>query len=69
MTNETALMPVETAELRIRVARDTRVIRDAALAMLYGVETRTLVQAALRRAVQDHHPGDSGADRTTSEGA
>lgn len=41
-------MPVETAELRIRVARDTRVILDADLAMLYGVETRTLVQAVRR---------------------
>lgn len=48
MTNEAALMPVETAELRIRVARDTRVILDADLAMLYGVETRTLVQAVRR---------------------
>jgi hypothetical protein len=65
MTNETALMPVETAELRIRVARDTRVILDADLAMLYGVETRTLVQAVRRN--PDRFPPDFMFELTSDE--
>ncbi|MBN2840125.1 MAG: ORF6N domain-containing protein [Coriobacteriia bacterium] len=67
MTNETALMPVETAELRIRVARDTRVILDADLAMLYGVETRALVQAVRRN--PDRFPPDFMFELTSGEWA
>lgn len=67
MTNETALMPVETAELRIRVARDTRVIFDADLAVLYGVETRALVQAVRRN--PDRFPPDFMFELTSDEWA
>jgi len=65
MTDETALIPVEAAELRIRVARDTRVILDADLAALYGVETRTLVQAVRRN--PDRFPPDFMFELTPEE--
>ncbi|MDP2402022.1 MAG: ORF6N domain-containing protein [Coriobacteriia bacterium] len=67
MTDETALVPVEAAELRIRVARDTRVILDADLAALYDVETRTLVQAVRRN--PDRFPADFMFELTPDEWA
>ncbi|MDO8881227.1 MAG: ORF6N domain-containing protein [Coriobacteriia bacterium] len=67
MTDGTALMPVEAAELRIRVVRDTRVILDADLAVLYGVETRMLVQAVRRN--PDRFPSDFMFELTLDEWA
>lgn len=67
MTDETALIPVEAAELRVRVARDTRVILDADLAALYGVETCALVQAARRN--PDRFPPDFMFELTPDEWA
>jgi len=43
-----SLGPVETIEKTIHFVRDERVILDADLARLYGVETRALVQAVKR---------------------
>ncbi|MDO8848939.1 MAG: ORF6N domain-containing protein [Coriobacteriia bacterium] len=65
MADETAMLPVEAAELRIRVARGARIVLDADLAGLYGVETRTLVQAVRRN--PDRFPPDFMFELTTDE--
>ncbi|MEK7269706.1 MAG: ORF6N domain-containing protein [Planctomycetota bacterium] len=43
-----ALVPVASAEKRILLIRGQRVLLDSDLAVLYGVETRVLVQAVKR---------------------
>ena len=48
MSDETAIAPVETTALRIRMVRNTRVILDEDLAELYGIETRVLSQSVRR---------------------
>lgn len=45
---QSSLIPVETIEKAIHFIRGERVILDADLARLYGVETRALVQAVKR---------------------
>jgi phage regulator Rha-like protein len=49
-------VPVQLIEGAIRLIRGTRVILDADLAALYGVETRVLVQAVKRQ--RDRFPAD-----------
>jgi hypothetical protein len=51
-----ALVTVEAVQQRIAFFRDQRVILDADLAAMYGVETRTLVQAVKRNL--DRFPDD-----------
>ena len=51
-----ALLPVERIERAILVLRGHKVMLDAELAHLYGVETRVLVQAVKRNL--DHFPAD-----------
>jgi hypothetical protein len=48
MEDQASLVPVEHLERAIRLIRGEKVILDADLATLYGVETRTLVQAVKR---------------------
>jgi hypothetical protein len=48
MTNGRSLIPAERIEQRILLLRRQKVMLDADLAELYGVETRTLVQAVSR---------------------
>ena len=48
MTNKQSLIPVERIERAILLIRRQKVILDADLAVLYGVETRLLVQAVKR---------------------
>ncbi len=48
MNDSTALVPAERIELSILLIRGHKVIIDADLALLYGVETRALVQAVKR---------------------
>ena len=48
MTNKQSLIPVERIERAILLIRRQKVILDADLAVLYGVETRVLVQAVKR---------------------
>jgi len=48
MEEEDPLVPVEHIERAIRLIRGEKVILDADLAALYGVETRVLVQAVKR---------------------
>jgi len=43
-----SLIPVETIEKKILLIRDAKVMLDSDLAMLYGVETREIVQAVKR---------------------
>jgi len=43
-----SLIPVETIEKKILLIRDEKVMLDSALAILYGVETREIVQAVKR---------------------
>jgi hypothetical protein len=43
-----SLIPVEAIEKRILLIRDEKVMLDSDLAMLYGVETREIVQAVKR---------------------
>jgi hypothetical protein len=50
------LLPLETITQRILVFRAQKVLLDADLAALYGVETRVLVQAVRRNA--DRFPAD-----------
>ena len=52
MSEETAIIPVASATLRIRVVRGVRVLLDEDLAELYGVETRALTQAVRRNAAR-----------------
>jgi hypothetical protein len=65
MGEETAIVPVEAAGLRIRVVRGTRVILDADLAALYSVETRALVQSVRRN--PDRFPPDFMFDLEPAE--
>ena len=48
LTEQSAIIPVESATLRIRVVRGVRVLLDEDLAGLYDVETRALTQAVRR---------------------
>jgi hypothetical protein len=48
MVNERSLVPVEKIEKAILLIRGQKVMLDADLAALYGVETRVLVQAVKR---------------------
>ena len=56
MAGETALIPLERIEGLILLIRGQKVMLDSALAALYGVETRTLVQAVKRNL--DRFPDD-----------
>lgn len=56
MENRPAAMSLEQIERRILVIRGHRVMLDADLAALYGVETRTLNQAVKRNS--DRFPSD-----------
>ena len=56
MASESHIIPVERIEKHILLIRDHKVLLDADLADLYGVETRTLVQAVKRNI--DRFPGD-----------
>jgi hypothetical protein len=48
MNDSTALVPAERIDISILLIRGHKVILDADLALLYGVETRALVQAVKR---------------------
>jgi hypothetical protein len=48
MASEPSLVPVERIERAILLIRGKKVMLDADLASLYGVETRVLVQAVRR---------------------
>ena len=48
MVNEKSLIPVDRIEKAILLVRGQKVMLDADLAELYGVETRVLVQAVKR---------------------
>lgn len=48
MARKTALVPTERILSAILLIRDQKVMLDSALAELYGVETRALVQAVKR---------------------
>jgi hypothetical protein len=48
MTQEQSILPVERIEKAIYVIRGEKVLLDRDLALLYGVETRALVQAVKR---------------------
>lgn len=50
MASEPSLVPVERIERAILLIRDKKVMLDADLASLYGVETKVLVQAVKRNA-------------------
>ena len=50
MNNETSLIPPEVINSQILLIRQQKVILSPALAALYGVEVRTLVQAVKRNA-------------------
>src|SRR5947209_7887382 len=56
MNNQPEIVPANEIAPLIRCIRDRRVILDADLASLYGVETRALVQAIKRNA--DRFPED-----------
>jgi len=56
MSDRPLPVPVEQIEGAIRLIRGTRVILDADLAVLYGVETRVLVQAVKRQ--RERFPDD-----------
>jgi hypothetical protein len=51
-----SLIPVEVIEQKILLIRSKKVMLDADLAELYGVETRSLVQAVKRN--NDRFPPD-----------
>ena len=48
MVSKTSIVPVERIEKAILLVRKQKVMLDADLAVLYGVETRVLVQAVKR---------------------
>ncbi len=56
MSNQSKIVPARSITPLIRLIRDVRVILDTDLALLYGVETRALVQAVKRNA--DRFPED-----------
>lgn len=58
-------LPSERIQHSIHLFRGERVLLDADLAVLYGVETRTLVQAVKRNAPR--FPGDFMFQRTEQE--
>lgn len=62
-----ALVPYETIERRIWVIRGQKIILDADLAALYGVETRALIQAMKRN--QGRFPDDFAFQLTSGESA
>ena len=55
-SNGDVLMPIERVERLIYLIRDEKVMLDSDLADLYGVETRTLIQAVKRNI--DRFPSD-----------
>jgi len=65
MKEEASLAPVEHIERAIRLIRGEKVILDADLAALYGVETRVLVQAVKRN--RERFPPDFMFQLTTEE--
>jgi hypothetical protein len=64
MDSET-LLPIERIETVILFIRGERVILDVDMAMLYGVETRSLVQAVKRN--RDRFPDDFMFQLTSEE--
>jgi len=56
VVSDQSIVPVERIERAILVLRGNRVMLDAALAALYAVDTRVLVQAVKRNI--DRFPGD-----------
>jgi len=73
MTSQNEIIPVVEVTPLIRSIRDQRVILDADLAILYGVQTRALVQAIKRnieRFPKDFHfqisPAEAAALRSQS---
>jgi hypothetical protein len=56
MVNEKSLIPVERIEKAILLIRGQKVMLDADLADLYGVETKVLIQAVKRNL--ERFPGD-----------
>jgi len=66
MSEETALIPVDKIERAILQIRGQKVLLDKDLAELYGVETRTLVQAVKRNA--ERFPPDFMFQLTEEEG-
>jgi hypothetical protein len=58
-------LPLERVESLIRVIRGERVILDVDLAALYGVETRSLLQAVKRN--RDRFPADFLFQLTSDE--
>ena len=67
MSNPSKIVPARTITPLIRLIRDVRVILDSDLALLYGVETRALVQAVKRNA--DRFPEDFLFQLTAAEAA
>ena len=65
MEEEQSLAPVEYIERAIRLIRGEKVILDADLAALYGVETRVLVQAFKRN--RERFPPDFMFQLTAEE--
>lgn len=56
MSRTTTVIPIERIENAILQIRGEKVILDSELANLYGVETRSLVQAVKRNS--ERFPGD-----------
>ena len=67
MSDQSKAVPARTIAPLIRLIRDVRVILDTDLALLYGVETRALVQAVKRNA--DRFPEDFLFQLTLAEAA
>ena len=67
MSSQTKIIPAQDITPLIRFIRDVRVILDTDLALLYGVETRALVQAVKRNA--DRFPEDFIFQLTLAEAA
>jgi hypothetical protein len=65
MTTENALIPSAAIARQIYLVRDQRVILDADLARIYGVETRVLNQAVKRN--QERFPADFKFELTRDE--
>ena len=65
MAKDTAIIPIERIEKRILLIRDRKVMLDADLAELYGVETRILKQAVRRNI--DRFPEDFMFELTWEE--
>jgi len=67
MNNETTVVPSSQIVPLVRCIREQRVILDADLAQLYGVETRALIQAVKRNA--ERFPADFLFQLTPAETA